>query len=168
MFISFKAYDVVPNTEQIDDLMEWRNEEGVDFWRAGAAGKLSRVMVPPQIQKAFESFMRSRQIEYKVHIDDMEEVEKEFEADRVRRLEMKKTKSAIDPAMTPDFTVYWTTEEIDMYCRRLSEVYPQLVQREFLTYSHEFRDVFALKISSGGFGNKPLIFVVSGTANGSD
>lgn len=136
--------------------MSWRDEEGVDFWRAGAAGKLSRVAIPPKLIGAFESFLNTEEIDFKVHLEDLEDLEKEFTADRARRL---RRKSAIDPAATPNFEVYWSTEEIDMYCRRLADMYPHLVQRESLVHSFEGRDVFALKISSGGFGNKPIFFM---------
>jgi murein tripeptide amidase MpaA len=44
----------------------------------------------------------------------------------------------------------------------LAQTYPQLVTREVLVQSFERRDVFALKISRGGFGNKPIIFIDGG------
>jgi murein tripeptide amidase MpaA len=134
----------------------------VDFWKAGAAGKLSRVVIPPHLQNSFENFMIVNEIDYKVHIEDVGEVEKEFEADRVRRLKMKKLKSSVDPAAGPDFDVYWTTDEMDIFCRRLAINYPQFVTREVITRSFEGRDVYALKISSGGFGRKPIIFMDGG------
>lgn len=142
--------------------MEWRNEQGVDFWKAAAAGKTSTVIIPPSLQKYFENFLKSSKIDYKITIEDVGEVEKVFEADRVRRLEHKKMKSAVEPFATPDFTVYWTNEEIDVYCRRLAAQYPHLVQKEYIATTFEGRDVFALKISSGGFGNKPAIFMDGG------
>lgn len=153
---------MTPNHEQIEKVLEWQYEEAVDFWRAGAAGRLSRVMIPPKLQGAFESFLKANEIEYKVYIEDVGEVEKVFEADRVKRLALKKAKSAVEPFMTPNFSVYWTNEEIDTYCRRLATMYPHLVHREVITRSFEGRDVFALKLSSGGFGRKPLIFVDGG------
>jgi murein tripeptide amidase MpaA len=153
---------VTPNAVQIDELMEWRDEKGVDFWRAGAAGTMSRVMIPPKLQIDFENFLTKNNVEYKIHLEDVGEVEKEFEADRVRRLKMKKLKSAVEPFATPDFSVYWTSEEIDIYCRRLAATYPHLVQRESIATTFEGRDVFALKISSGGFGRKPIFFMDGG------
>lgn len=142
--------------------MEWRDEEGVDFWRAGAANTLSRVMIPPHLQGPFEDFLARNQVDYSIFLESLDEVEKEFEADRVRRLAMKKLKSAIDPAATPNFEVYWSTDEIDAYCRRLAVMYPQLVERESIATSFEGRDVFALKISTGGFGRKPIFFLDGG------
>lgn len=153
---------MTPNDQQIDELLEWRDEEGVDFWRAGAAETLSRVMVPPHLLGPFEDFLARNKVDYSIFLDNLDEVEKEFEADRVRRLKMKKLKSAIDPAATPNFEVYWTTDEIDDYCRRLATMYPQLVQRESIATSFEGRDVFALKISRGGFGGKPIFFMDGG------
>lgn len=119
-------------------------------------------MIPPNLQSAFENFLINNKIESKVHLEDVGEVEKEFEADRVKRLAAKKTKSAIDPFAAPNFSVYWTNEEIDTYSRRLATMYPQLVQREVIARTFEGRDVFALKISRGGFGRKPALFIDGG------
>lgn len=160
--ISFKAYDVTPSADQLDGLLEWREEEGVDFWKAGGAGYLSRVMIPPYLQDAFQSFLDTNEISYEVRIEDVGEVEKEFEADRVKRLKRAKTKSAIDSFASPNFEVYWTSDEMDSFCRYLAATYPHLVTREVITRSFEGRDVFALKISSGGFGRKPIIFIDGG------
>lgn len=160
LFLSFKAYDVTPNANQIDDLLAWRDEEGVDFWRAGAAGRLSKVMIPPYLQDSFEEFLNINEIDYAIAVEDVGEIEKEFEVDRVRRLSRKK--SAIDPSAAPNFEVYWTSKEIDLYCARLASNYPQLVTRESIATSFDGQDVFALKISSGGFGRKPIIFMDGG------
>lgn len=142
--------------------MEWQFEEDVDFWRTGAAGTFSRVMIPPHLQDAFENFLTSNNIDHKMIIEDVGEVEKGFEAEQVERLQKKAAKSAIEPLSRPDFSVYWTTDEIDAYCRYLAQTYPQLVTRELLTRSFEGREVFALKISRGGFGNKPIFFMDGG------
>lgn len=150
---------MTPQADKLDDILEWQYEEGVDFWKAGAAGRLSRVMIPPHLQTPFEDFLNTNEIDHKIHIEDFAEVDRIFEADQIRRIEMKKVKSAIEPSASPDFSVYWTTEEIDMYCRRLATMYPQLVQREVIATSFEGREVFALKISRGGFGNKPIFFM---------
>ena len=143
-------------------MQEWQYAENVDFWSAGAAGRLSRVMIPPNLQPAFESFLNSHKIDYKVHVEDVGEVAKEFEADRVKRLAVKKAKSAVDPFAAPNFSVYWTSEEIDTYSRRIAATFPQLVRREVIARTFEGRDVFALKISSGGFGRKPAVLIDGG------
>lgn len=153
---------MTPDDKQIDKLLKWREADGVDFWRAGAANTLSRVMIPPNLQKDFEQFLNANKIDFKVHLEDLAELEKIFEEERVQRLRAKKLKSAVEPAATPNFDVYWTSEEIDIYSRRLAAEYPQYVQREVITQSFEGRDVFALKISSGGFGRKPIIFMDGG------
>lgn len=159
---SFKAYDVTPNAEQIDELLQWRDEEGVDFWRAASAGYQSTVMIPPYLQDDFENFLKSSGVEFKVKIEDVGEVEKEFEADRIRRLEAKKIKPAFEPFATPSFDVYWSSNEMDTYSRFLASNYPHVVTREVIARSFEGRDVYALKISRGGFGNKPVIFMDGG------
>lgn len=123
---------------------------------------MSRVMIPPHMQEAFENFLAENQIDYEIRIEDVGDLEKEFEADRIRRLEMKKSKAAFDSLATPNFNVYWTSEEIDTYSRHLAATYPHLVTREVIARSFNGRDIFALKISSGGFGRKPIIFMDGG------
>jgi murein tripeptide amidase MpaA len=153
---------VIPDETQIEDLLEWRNEVGVDFWKAGAAGLLSRVMIPPELQKSFENFLNGKNLEFTIAHDDLENLEKEFETERNERLKRKQAKSAIDPAATPNFRVYWTSDEINAYSLRLAANYPHLVTREVIARTFEGRDVFALKISRGGFGRKPIIFMDGG------
>ena len=153
---------MIPNADQVDSLLEWRDEDGVDFWKASGAGYLSRVMIPPHLQDSFENFLVTNEISYEVRIENVGEVEKEFEVDRTKRLERMKTKSAVDSFANPNFEVYWTSDEMDSFCQYLATTYPHLVQREVITRSFEGRDVFALKISSGGFGQKPIIFIDGG------
>lgn len=162
LFKSFKAYDVLPNKDQLDGLLEWQYEVGVDFWSRAGAGRVSRVMVPPSLQVDFEKFLLENEIKSEVTVEDVGEIEKEFEADKIRRLKNKAAKSAIDPAASPNFDVYWTSDEIDQYSIRLAINYPQLVQREVIARSFDGRDIFALKISRGGFGRKPIIFMDGG------
>lgn len=161
-FFSFKAYDVTATQENIDELMDWQYEDDVDFWRAGAVGTYSRVMIPPNLQERFENFLETKKVEYKVIIEDVGEVEKDFETEKVERLKKKQAKSAIEPLSRPDFSVYWTSAEMDTYCRYLAQTYPQFVTRERLVQSYGGREVFALQISKGGFGNKPIIFIDGG------
>lgn len=159
---SYKAYDVTVTKENIEELMDWQYEDDVDFWRTGAVGTYSRVMIPPNLQERFENFLETKKVDYKVIIEDVGEVEKNFEIEKVERLKKKQAKSAIETLSRPDFSIYWTSDEMDTYCRYLAQTYPQLVTREFLVQSYGGREVFALKISKGGFGNKPIIFIDGG------
>lgn len=153
---------MIPNERQIDELMQWRDEEGVDFWRAGAANTLSRVMIPPRLQEMFEKFLQRNGIDYTIHIKDLTDLEAEFEAERVTRLERQKIQPAVQPGMAPNFEVFWNNEEIQSYCEYLAQTYPDLVRLEVITRTFEGRDVFALQISMGEFGRKPLIFIDGG------
>lgn len=141
-------------------MLEWREEPGVDFWRAGAPGELSRVAIPPNLQQDFTNFLETNQINYNVHIEDFTEIEKGFEAERVKRMAIKKAKSAVTPAL--DWTIFWTNEEIQEYAVRLATVYPFLVRYSVITRTFEGRDVFALRISNGNFGRKPIVFMDGG------
>lgn len=123
---------------------------------------MSRVMIPPKLQATFESFLKVNGIPFEVHIEDVGIVEAAFEDERVKRIAKKNAKSALSSVSRPDFSVYWTSAEMDLFSRNLASTYPHLVTREVITRTFEGRDVFALKISSGGFGRKPIIFMDGG------
>lgn len=153
---------MILSQEQLKVLYEWRDQPGVDFWSAGAAGHISRIMMPPKLQNTFETFLKRTGLTFEVVVEDVGEIEAEFEVERVRRLNIKKERSSIDPTASPNFKVYWTSDEINQYGVRLANKYPQFVTREVIARSFEGRDIFALKISSGGFGRKPIIFMDGG------
>jgi murein tripeptide amidase MpaA len=153
---------VIPNETQLEALLEWRTQPNVDFWRAGAAGLLSRIAMPPRLQASFEEFLMEIELNYEIAVDNVGEIEKEFEAERISRLRRNKRKSPINPSATPDFSVYWTSDQINQFSIQLASNYPQYVTREVIARTFEGRDVFALKISSGGFGRKPIVFMDGG------
>jgi hypothetical protein len=164
LYENYKAYDLIANCENSLDLLnKWQDVEGVDFWKYGSINVESRVMIPPSKISEFEEFLKTQNIQYKIRSENVGEIEDEFEQEKLQRLERLRLRKLANPsAVRPNFDVYWTSEEIDIYCQYLANTYPQRVIRERLVQTFEGNEVFALKISKGGFGGKPIIFIDAG------
>lgn len=153
-------YDVTPSEgEQYDALTKWQYEAGVDFWRLYQAGVTSKVMIAPDLQQEFESFLVKSQIPHAVAINDVEII---LEEERRNITRNRRGKGSVLPGMVPDFTRYWSSMDMEAYCTFLAQTYPQFVEMEHLVFSPGNRRVYALKISSGVFGQKPIIAMESG------
>lgn len=161
LYENFKAYDLIATAESMDLLTAWQEFDGVDFWKFGAPGEESRVMIPPNLVKDFEKFLIREKIEYKIRSENVGEIEDNFEQEKVERMQRANLRK-LSNINRPGFNVYWTSDEIDVYCQFLADTYPQRVTRERMVMSFEGREVFALKISKGGFGGKPIIFIDAG------
>lgn len=161
LVFSYRAYDVTPlTTDQIESLFEWQNEEDVDFWITGAPGRTSKVMIPPKLRNKFENFLTEKNITNKLIVED---VEKYLRTEKTMRNRKKRILS--QPKLEqPDFSVFWALSEMETYCIQLAQKYPMLITREVIGKSGEGRDLFAMRVSSGSqFGQKPIIFIDSGT-----
>lgn len=150
---------MTPNKEQLAPLMDWQQEEGVDFWQIGGVGRVSKVMVSPEVDGLFATFLQANQIQHELFISD---VEPTLQRDKALREEAREKRSAFN--IEPNFEVYWTFDEIEAYAIDLAQQHPNLVHRDVFGISIEGRDLFGLRISSGGgvFGRKPIIFIDSG------
>jgi Zinc carboxypeptidase/Carboxypeptidase activation peptide len=150
---------VTPNAEQYEALANWQYKEGVDFWRLYAVGHTSHVMIAPEKQKDFEMFLSSMNITNRVKIDNLESL---LEEERQSMARNRRGKSTVLPGMVPDFSVYWSATEMQQYSEFLAERYPQFVTIETMVFSPQGRRIYALKVSSGTFGQKPIIAMESG------
>lgn len=140
--------------------MEWQDQVGIDFWLTGRAGRESKIMVSPEINDSFVSFLEGANIQYELFISDVE-VTLQRDKDLRTKSRAKRTVKAADNE--PNFEVYWTFEEMEDYSIRLAEQYPNLVKRDVIGKSIEGRDIFGLRVSTGSvFGEKPIIFIDSG------
>lgn len=122
------------------------------------AGRTSKVLVSPERQAEFENFLQSSQIDYSVDIEDYEEV---LEEERSSIAEKRKTHRGFDGRIG-DFSLYWTFEEMEAWCTNLANNYPHLVQLETLIFSPGGRRIFAMRVSTGVFGQKPIYAVEAG------
>lgn len=161
MQISFKVYEVTPSKEQHSLLTDMEHDEGIDFWRFYAPEVRSTIMVSPSKQEEFELFLKDSKTPYEVIINNLESV---LEEERSNMTQNRNARSPIISGVkrTPNFKVYWSSKQMEDYCKFLSETYPELAEMETLAYSPGGRKIYAMKISSGTFGEKPIIAMESG------
>lgn len=159
---SYKVYDVTTTSEQLDDFSRWQYEEGVDFWQRPIAGRLMNIVVSPENQMNFEGYLSKANISHQVSIDDLEII---LEAERQSMERNRRLKPSVLPGegrVVPDFSRFWTSAEMETYSTFLANTYPQFIQMETLTFSPGGRRIYALKLSTGTFGQKPIIGMESG------
>jgi carboxypeptidase B len=149
---------VTPTADQYEAFIEWEYEPGLDFFRLLTAGRTSNVLVAPERQQQFEQFLNENKIIYSIDIEDYEEV---LEDERIKIEERRKVSRGFDGRFG-NFSVYWTNEEIEAWCTHIAATYPQFVQMETLVFSPENRRIYALKVSTGTFGQKPIYTVEAG------
>lgn len=116
-------------------------------------------MIAPHLQQEFENFLEKSQIPYVISINDVEIL---LEEERRNITRNRRGKESVLPGMVPDFARYWSSMEMETYSTYLAATYPQFVQMETMGFSPENRRVYALKISNGVFGQKPIIAMESG------
>lgn len=91
----------------------------------------------------------------------MEDYETALEKERTDIAESRKTKRGYD-GRAADFTVYWTYQEMEAYVFDLAQRFPNFVQVETLAFSPGNKRIYALRVSSGVFGQKPIIVLENG------
>jgi hypothetical protein len=117
------------------------------------------ILVSPQSQLNFEAYLSSSNITFKVALDDLEPLLEEERQNMATNRLLKKTAL---PGMVPDFSIYWSSAEMERYSTFLASTYPQFVQMETLVFSPGGRRIYGLRISNGVFGQKPIIAMESG------
>lgn len=168
LYDNFKAYDFTVNsTDTAEKLAAWQEIEGVDFWKFGALGVESRVMIPPEHVKDFEKFLNYENIKFEIRSDNVGEIVERFHRENSRRMESSRRAARArvfvpQPANRPGWDVYWTYSELNEFAHYLAQTYPQFVTRVELAKTFEGRAIYALKVSSGGFGGKPIVFMDAG------
>lgn len=152
---------MTPNKEQIEELMKWQIEAGIDFWTTSGAGRPSRIMVSPDVESSFMDFLTGNKIQHELVIED---AGKSIDRDQKLRLETRAKRSVFNDELEPNFDLYWTFEEMEMYLIRLAAQHPNLVRLDVIGKSYEHRDMYGLRISStpNDFGRKPIIFIDAG------
>lgn len=140
--------------------MSWQFQVGIDFWTTGGAIGASRVMVSPEADESFMSFLKTNDIQHELFLED---VEPSLQEARMSRVQSRVKRSAFSANNEPNFELYWSFQEMETFTIRLAQQYPDLVKRDVIGKSFEGRDIFGLRISSGSeFGKKPIIFIDAG------
>lgn len=70
----YKVWSVTPRTEnQGQLLLLWEDNESIDFWEPlSRKGRSSRIMVAPDTQTQFVSFLEKNDIEHELIIENVE------------------------------------------------------------------------------------------------
>ncbi|XP_062541396.1 carboxypeptidase B-like [Armigeres subalbatus] len=157
-YLSYKVYKIeFASRDEQAGLKQWEEKDGVDFWD----GAGHRIMIHPDLQQDFESFLVSNHISHEVIIDD---VETTIEAERNYNNEYRKAKLASGRS-TVDFDHFWNTQEIYDYIDELAVEYPNLVSVEVIGHTEENREIKSITITSTSGqvnGTKPVIFIDGG------
>ena len=130
-------------------------DEELDFWRFHAPDLKSTIMVSPSKQEEFEVFLENSGTQFELIINDVETILEEERSNMTR--DARSTSISM-----PNFKIYWSAHEMEQYCSYLAFNYPELVEMEKLAVTPEGRNLYAMKISSGIFGRKPIIAMESG------
>ncbi|KAJ8950620.1 hypothetical protein NQ318_010819 [Aromia moschata] len=148
----YKVYKVIPKSlDEAKLLMEFQNDENFDFWSdLRTLDRPVDIMVTPMAQLRFVDILKSENIEYSVHIDNVEEI---IQEERQR----KKRSTLIRGAVS--FTEFMRHDDINAYLAQLATDYPDIVTTETIGKSFEGRNLTLIKISSGAGGStKPAIY----------
>lgn len=151
-------YDVTPNVLHYESFSAWEDVEGFDFFKLRAPGYTTKVLVAPHRQKEFEEYLATNQITNKVDIEDygvsLDEERASIEKGRVEKAAFSEGRA--------NFEVFWRYNEMEAYVDSMVSRFPQLISKEVLTVSPEGRNIYAIRISNGVFGQKPIIAMESG------
>lgn len=91
----------------------------------------------------------------------MDDYEAALEKERADIAESRKFKKGYD-GRSADFTVYWTFQEMEAYTFDVAQRYPNFAQVETLAFSPNNNRIYALRVSNGVFGQKPIIVIENG------
>ncbi|XP_066997997.2 carboxypeptidase B [Anabrus simplex] len=120
----------------------------LDFWDSPRVGKPSRILVSPSEYQQVRNVLGSQHIEFDVLVSDLES---SLEQEPASQYELRNGSIS--------FTKFNRLAEIHAYLDALAEKYPQLVSVSSIGKSLEGRDLKLIKISSGGNGTRPAIFI---------
>ncbi|XP_044731558.1 carboxypeptidase B-like [Chrysoperla carnea] len=158
-YTGYKVYKILPkNEDELKTIQTLIKHPQVDVWTSSKLiGHPTVLMVPPTIDYQLRSLLRVNNLPYYTLIDDVQSTinnEKNEQA-TARRI-------FSDRSGRISFKQYERFDTITGYLRNLTNLYPNLVKLINIGKSYEGRDLEVLKISSGGNGNKPAIFVDGG------
>ncbi|KAJ8950618.1 hypothetical protein NQ318_010817 [Aromia moschata] len=147
----FKVYRVTPKSMNDVELLKQLEENvNYDFWSdVRALNRPVDIMVPPALQNEFENLVETHQIQSELFINDVEEVIQE--ESRRQRVSPRLTRGEVT------FSEYMRYDDIVAYLVRLGQEYSNIITTEVVGRSFEGRDIYLVKISSGG-SNKTTIF----------
>lgn len=136
----------------------------MDFFRLRAPGMKTTVLVAPEKVAEFEEFLASAEIPSEVVFDDYE-IPLEEERASIAKNRAMGHKAMINENSENrawNFGVFWRYHEMEAYINDMATRFPQFFTRENLIMSPQGRSIYAVRISNGVFGQKPIIAMESG------
>jgi hypothetical protein len=140
-------------------LLKWFSKVDVDFLTFGGDKKPTRVMVGYEQQNNFEKSLDNDKIKFEIEIENVQDV---LTQEKIERVQVRARAAKIDGQ--PNFSLYWTYEEMEAYLHRLVKLYPTIMKLDVIGHSIEKRNIYGVRISRNEkFGVNPIIFVDAGT-----
>lgn len=157
----YQLFDVIPkNNDQDKVLLDLQiSQHELDFWNDVRPGTKTpvKILVKPNLIGELQKVLATNNIEFEITEKNVGAVmEKHDEINFMNRQLSKIRKKS-----SPDFTFFWTYNEINEYMTKLSNDYSNLVTVIKIGTSTEGRDINAIEISKTGKvkGDRPIIFV---------
>jgi len=151
---NYKVYRFVPQTE--DDVKVLSSLEtlypGISFWKG--VGKVHRpvdIMIPPHLQREILSGLQSTTLEVQEPL--IEDVQKLIDEETAANA------AAIAKAPKLGWEAYYDYQEILNFLDEQVALHPNVASLETYGQSFENRDLKVIKISTGGNGQRPIIFL---------
>lgn len=145
----------------MQDLFKWEFQAGADFLEKNRAGRVSKILIAPEINDEFLKFLSNNKIPHELIVDDVEPV---LQKSKSELLKSRVKRGVLSDMNEPNFGLYWSFDEMESFAIHLEQNYPHLVKRDVIGQTIEGRNMFGLRISSGAeFGKKPIIFIDTGT-----
>ncbi|XP_052749804.1 carboxypeptidase B-like [Galleria mellonella] len=156
----FTLYEVaVKNVRQVKILSELERKLNLDVWSHALPKRSGRVLVPKDQRMLFENEFSAAGIEYKVIVQNMEEL---FELERKRLLEAAERSSSRDDNGSIAIDRMHSYDEVNAFLEELDKQYPTV---NLLTQgtTSEGRPINYIRISSSNFTDytKPVVFIQS-------
>jgi len=150
----FKSYEIVPKTKaQMDVLKAFNGNPAYDFWsKPRLLNKKVVVMVNPWHQRYFERVLKKHGFDYSVLIGNVGKIAERDMQHKARSRFLGKI----------SFDQFYRYGDIVDYANQLASDYPNLVKTQVIGTTSEGRDIVGLRISSGGNGSRPAVFLEAG------
>ncbi|ETN61643.1 zinc-carboxypeptidase [Anopheles darlingi] len=156
---NYKLYELlVKDSDHVNELNFWHNEGTLDFWSHAAPNRSVTVMISPRVRRRFEQMLKEEDIEFKVMMENVQEMLDAEKAWRKEQERIRPTNGAID------FNHFWTLDEINSYLEKLSVAYPKLVTLVEIGRTTLNRPINAVTISTKGRINqkRPVVLIDAG------
>ncbi|XP_043286251.1 carboxypeptidase B [Venturia canescens] len=147
--------------EKLALVHSYENHSDFDFLSAtNVLGDEIKVLVAGNSFDEFKTVLDQHQISYSVFVENVtEEIHEEFSRNEIARHMALFTR---EHKSSRFFSYYPRFAEIERYLKDLAREYSSITTLEKIGSSYEGNAIWALKISSGGGGNKPAILIDAG------